>query len=147
MAEVIGAEKIARGIVEAHSAADWARVRESLTPDSVYEEYGTQRRIEGSDAIVAALQGWKKAFPDVKGTVDKALAAGNTVSIEVTWRGTHTGPLETANGSLPASGKAFTLVTSWTMDVQGGKVKDSRHYFDLATILQQIGAPLGPRTA
>ena len=117
MAEVIGAEKIARGIVEAHSAADWARVRESLTPDSVYEEYGTQRRIEGSDAIVAALQGWKKAFPDVKGTVDKALAAGNTVSIEVTWRGTHTGPLETANGSLPESGKAFMLPTAWTMDV------------------------------
>lgn len=106
----------------------------------MYEEYGTQRRIEGSDAVVAALQGWKKAFPDVKGTVDKALAVGNAVSIEVTWRGTHTGPLETANGSLPASGKAFTLVTAWTMDVENGKVKESRHYFDLTTILQQIGA-------
>ena len=141
MAETIGAEKVARRIVEAQSAADWAGMRESFAPDSVLEEYGTQRRIEGSDAIVAALQGWKKAFPDVKVTVDKAVAAGNTVSIEVTWKGTHTGPLETANGSLPASGKAFTLVTAWTMDVQNGKVKDSRHYFDLATLLQQIGAP------
>ena len=141
MAEIIGAEQVARGIVDAHSLSDWAGVRESLAPDSVYEEYGTQRRIEGSDAIVAALQAWKKAFPDVKGTVDKALAAGNAVSIEVTWTGTHTGPLETANGSLPASGKAFTLRTAWTMDVQNEKVKDSRHYFDLPTLLQQIGTP------
>lgn len=140
MADIIGAEKVARGFVEAHSASDWTGVRESLAPDSVYEEYGTQRRIEGPDAIVTALQAWKKAFPDVKGTVDKALAAGNTVSLEVTWRGTHTGPLETANGSLPASGKALTLHTAWTMDVQNGKIKDSRHYFDLATILQQVGA-------
>ena len=57
-------------------------------------------------------------------------------------------PAASALSTVPfTSGKALTLVTSWTMDVQGEKVKDSRHYFDLATILQQIGAPLGPRTA
>lgn len=141
MAENVGPEKVARRIVAAHSASDWAGVRESLAPGSVYEEYGTQRRIEGPDAIVAALQAWKKAFPDVEGTVDNALTAGNTVSIEITWRGTHTGPLETANGSLPASGKAFAFHTAWIMDVQNEKVVGSRHYFDLATLLQQIGAP------
>ena len=140
MADNQGAEKVARAIVDAHSASDWAGAKKSLAPDSVYEEYGTQRRIEGSDAIVAALQGWKVAFPDVKGTVNKALAVENTVALEVTWRGTHTGPLETPNGSIPASGKAFTLVTAWTFDVQNDKIQNSRHYFDILTLLQQIGA-------
>ena len=140
MADNQGAEKVARGIVDAHSASDWAGVKKSLAPDSVYEEYGTQRRIEGSDAIVAALQAWKTAFPDVKGTVNKALADEHTVALEVAWRGTHTGPLETPNGSVPASGKAFTLLTAWTIDVQNDQIQNSRHYFDILTLLQQIGA-------
>ena len=140
MADTQGSEKVARAIVDAHNASDWAGAKNTLAPDSVYEEYGTQRRIEGSDAIVTVLQAWKTAFPDVKGTVNKALANGDTVNLEVTWRGTHSGPLETPNGSLPASGKSFTLVTAWSMDVQNGKIKNSRHYFDILTLLQQIGA-------
>ena len=140
MADTQSIEKVARGIVAAHSAGDWPGVRKSLAPNSVYEEYGTQRRIEGADATVAALQGWKTAFPDVNGVVNKALVAGNTVALEVTWRGTHTGPLSTASGTVPASGKAFVLVTAWTMDLEGDQVRNSRHYFDILTLLQQIGA-------
>jgi steroid delta-isomerase-like uncharacterized protein len=140
MADTQGIEKVARGIVAAHSASDWSGVKKSLAPNSVYEEYGTQRRIEGADATVGALQAWKTAFPDVQGVVDKALVAGDTAALEVTWRGTHTGPLVTATGTLPASGKGFVLVTAWTMDVQGGQIQNSRHYFDILTLLQQIGA-------
>ena len=140
MSDTQNSEKIARALVEAHNTSDWAGAKQCLAPASVYEEYGTQRRIEGSDAIVAALQGWKTAFPDVKGTVDRALANGNTVNIEVTWRGTHSGPLATPNGSLPPTGKTFALVTAWSIDVQGGQIQSSRHYFDMLTLLQQIGA-------
>ena len=32
-------------------------------------------------------------------------ASGNTAVLEVTWKGTHTGPLTTAEGTIPASGK------------------------------------------
>jgi len=140
MADNSSAEKVGRGIVDAHSAGDWAAAAKLLAANSLYEEYGTQRRIEGSDAIVAALQGWKTAFPDVKGTVNRVLSDGNTVDIEVTWRGTHTGPLATPNGALPPSGKTFALVTHWSLDVQGDKIQSSRHYFDMLTLLQQIGA-------
>ena len=133
-------EEVARGIVAAHSAGDWNSLKRLLAPNGVYEEYGTQRRIEGADAIVEALQAWKSAFPDVQGVVDKALVAGDTVGLEVTWRGTHSGPLVTASGAVPASGKAFVLLTAWNLDVQGGQVQNSRHYFDILTLLQQIGA-------
>ena len=140
MADVQGAEKLGRALVDAHSVGDWAAVKGALSPDSVYEEYGTQRRIEGSDAIVAALQGWRRAFPDVKGTVNRVTSGENTAALEITWRGTHMGPLETPNGSVPASGKPLDLQTFWVVDIQDDSVRSSRHYFDTLTILQQIGA-------
>ena len=70
MDELQSIEQVARGIVAAHSAGDWIGVKKALAPNGVCQEYGTQRRIEGADAIVQALQGWKTAFPDVQGVVD-----------------------------------------------------------------------------
>ena len=140
MDELQRIEQVARGIVAAHSAGDWSGAKNALAPNGVYQEYGTQRRIEGADAIVQALQGWKTAFPDVQGVVDAALVAGDTAALEVTWRGTHTGPLATANGTLPPSGKPFVLASSWIMDIKGDQIQGSRHYFDILTLLQQVGA-------
>ena len=129
MDELQRIEQVARGIVAAQSAGDWSGAKKALAPNGVYQEYGTQRRIEGADAIVQALQGWKTAFP-----------AGDTVALEVTWRGTHTGPLATASGTLPPSGKPFVLASSWIMDIKGDQIQGSRHYFDILTLLQQVGA-------
>ncbi len=140
MADNQGTEKVARGILDAFNATDWNGFKKSLAPHSIYEEFGTQRRIEGADAIVVAFQAWKAAGPDVQGTVSKALVDGNTVALEVTWRGTHTGPLETPNGTVPASGKEWMLPTAWTIEVEGDKIQSSRHYFDILTLLQQVGA-------
>ena len=86
--------KIAREAVDAFNASDWERTKALMTPDYLYNEVGTQRRIQGPEEAVAALQGWKKAMPDAKGTVTNAFASGNTVALEITWEGTHTGPLE-----------------------------------------------------
>jgi len=41
--------------------ADWERFRGLLAPDAVYAETGTGRRVEGADAYVALVQGWKRA--------------------------------------------------------------------------------------
>ena len=40
-------------------------------------------------------------MPDVKGSVTNAVASGNTVVLEVTWEGTHTGPLAGPKGAIP----------------------------------------------
>ena len=38
-------------------------------------------------------------MPDVKGTVTNAFASGKKVTLEVTWEGTHTGPLTGSAGT------------------------------------------------
>ena len=132
--------KLAREAVEAFNVSDWARAKALMTDDSLYDEVGTQRRIQGAEEVIAAQQGWKQAMPDVKGTVTNAIASGNTVVLEVTWEGTHTGPFEGPTGSIPPSGKRQVTPSAWILNFEGDKVKDSHHYFDMVTFLRQIGA-------
>lgn len=78
-------------------------------------------------------------MPDVKGTVNQALATGNTVVLEVTWKGTHTGPLQGPSGTIPATGRQQTTRAGWVLNFAGSKITDSRHYFDMLSFMQQLG--------
>jgi steroid delta-isomerase-like uncharacterized protein len=132
--------KIAREQIDAFNSGDWERVRALLTSDSHYHELGTERKIDGPDEIVEVFKGWKKAFPDAAGTVTNAFASGDTAVLEVSWKGTHTGPLTTAEGTIPASGKHQETPGAILYTFEGDKIKESRHYFDSLTLLKQIGA-------
>jgi steroid delta-isomerase-like uncharacterized protein len=132
--------KLARKQIDAFNDGDWDQLRETLASDCRYDELGTQREIEGRDKIVELFKGWKTAFPDAAGTVTSAFASGNKAALEVTWKGTHTGPLTTAAGTIPASGKSQETPAAVFYVFEGAKIKASRHYFDAMTLLKQIGA-------
>ena len=132
--------RVARENIEAFNAGDWQRVKATLAPDSVYDEVGTQRRLQGAEEIIEALKGWKQAMPDVRGTVTNAVASGNTVTQEITWEGTQTGPLAGPGGTIPASGKRQVTRAAWIATIQGDKISESRQYFDMMSLLQQLGA-------
>jgi predicted ester cyclase len=68
-------------------------VRHLVTPDMVYDEVSTNRKVEGLDAVLSLRQGWAQAFPDSRATFHNALASGTTVVLEMTWKGTHQGPM------------------------------------------------------
>src|SRR5205814_9060730 len=85
--------KIAREQVAAFNSGDWERLQAGLAADCRYDELGTARTIAGPEQIVELFKGWKQAFPDAVGTVTSAVASGDMVALEVTWNGTHTGPL------------------------------------------------------
>jgi steroid delta-isomerase-like uncharacterized protein len=130
----------AKEIVTGYSTADWKALKNILAPDALYDEIGTQRKIKGPDQIVQALQGWKQAMTDSKGTVTNAYASGDTVTLEITWQGTHNGPFTGPTGTLPPSGKHQTTPAAMIVKFQGNKVKELHHYFDMMSFLQQIGA-------
>ena len=132
--------KVAREQIDAFNTGDWEQLRAMLASDALYDELGTQRKIDGPDKIVELFRGWKTAFPDAVGTVTSAVASGNKAALEVTWKGTHTGPLETAEGTIPASGKRQETPAAVFFAFEGDKIKESRHYFDSMTLLKQIGA-------
>jgi len=130
---------LARGAVEAFNASDWEEYKTAMTSDCVYDEVGTSRILRGVGEIIRCLQEWKQAMPDVRGTVTNAWAVGNTVVLEITWKGTHTGPLQGPSGMVPPTGKQQTTRAGWVLNFDGGKIKDSRHYFDMFSFMQQLG--------
>jgi steroid delta-isomerase-like uncharacterized protein len=132
--------QLARKQIAAFNSGDWDQLGAGLAPDSRYDELGTQRKIEGSEKVVELFKSWKTAFPDAVGTVTSAVASGNKAALEVTWKGTHSGPLATAEGTIPASGKLQETPAAFFFTFDGEKVKESRHYFDSMTLLKQIGA-------
>jgi len=143
LSEVLTADamvKIAREQVDAFNRGDWEGVRAGLASDSHYDELGTQRKIDGPEKIVELFKGWKQAFPDAVGTVTSTVSSGDKAALEVTWRGTHTGPLATAEGTIPASGKRQETPAAFFFTFAGDKIKESRHYFDSLTLLKQIDA-------
>jgi steroid delta-isomerase-like uncharacterized protein len=133
-------DQIARKIVTEYSSSNWTGLKSILTPDAVYNEVGTQRRVQGPDAIVQALQGWKTAMTDSGGNVTSSFASGDRVALQIMWQGTHNGPFTGPAGTLPPSGKHQKTAAAMIVKFQGDKVKEIDHYFDMLTFLQQIGA-------
>jgi len=144
MANVI---EIAKAAVTAYNDKDWSKGKDILAADAVYDEKGTRRRIQGAGEIIEAWQGWARAFPDSKATFVRAFVSGDTAVLELVWKGVHTGPLQTPTGTIPPSNKPIELPACQIVQVEGGKVKSATHYFDMLTMLTQIGATGAVKTA
>jgi steroid delta-isomerase-like uncharacterized protein len=123
----------------AFNEKDWDAVRASITSDFVYDEVATNRKVQGVEQVIPLWQGWATAFPDAKCTFDRVLPGDSTVVLELTWNGTHKGPLPTPQGPIPATGKRIDIRACFVTEIAGDKAKMQRHYFDMATMLQQLG--------
>jgi steroid delta-isomerase-like uncharacterized protein len=131
--------QVARAPVEAYNDKNWHRLRSAVAPDFVYEEVATQRRIEGADALVACWQTWARAFPDSKGRVEEQFVSEKAAVLEVTWLGTHTGLLDLPGGPVTPTNRPIKLQSCQVLELRDGKAQSIRHYFDIATLLQQLG--------
>jgi steroid delta-isomerase-like uncharacterized protein len=130
----------AKAATIAYNDKNWDKVKGLFAENGLYDEKGTGRRIQGVGQILEAWQGWAKAIPDSKATFVAEHASGDTAILEVVWKGTHTGPLHTASDTIPPSNKRIELPACQVIKIEGGRVKTYTHYFDMVTLLTQIGA-------
>lgn len=140
---MVSAIEIGKASVIAFNDKNWGDAKDSLATDAVYDEKGTHRRIQGAGEIIEAWQGWALAFPDAKATFVREFASEDTAVLELVWKGVHTGPLQTPTGTIPASNKPIEMQACQVVQVEGGKIKSLSHYFDMLTMLTQIGATTG----
>lgn len=129
----------AKAPVLAYNEKNWDKVRTSITPDFIYDEVPTRRKLQGADQVIPVWQGWAQAFPDSKATFNDSLVSGDSVVFEVTWKGTHKGPLQTPTGPVAATGKPIEIRACMIIEMAGEKAKAQRHYFDMATLFEQLG--------
>lgn len=130
---------LAHESVDAFNTRDWDRMASLRTPNSVYDEVSTGRRLTGHTEILNAMRGWTNAFSDLRGTVNNTLEQGDTVVVEVTWTGTHDGPLEGPSGTIPPSGKTVTTRAIEVFKCQNDQIVEARHYFDQLNMMKQMG--------
>ena len=77
----------------------------------------------------------------------REFVSGDTAVLELVWIGIHTGPLQTPTGTIPPSNKPIEMPACQVVQVESGKVKSASHYFDMLTMLTQIGATGAVKTA
>jgi steroid delta-isomerase-like uncharacterized protein len=131
---------VAKANILAFNEKNWDKVRATITPTVVYDEVGTLRKVQGMNDVLATWRGWAEAFPDARARFDNEYVSGTTVVLELTWTGTHSGQLQTPNGEIEPSGKKISVRACQVIETTGDKVSAVRHYFDMTTLLRQLGA-------
>jgi steroid delta-isomerase-like uncharacterized protein len=142
MANII---EVAKAAIVAYNDKDWDKAKELFAAEAAYDEKATHRRIEGISQIINVWQSWASAISDLKATIVREFATidGSIVMMEVVWKGVHTGPLQTSSSTIPASNKPIEVPACLVIEIASWKVKIFTHYFDMMTLLSQIGAAKG----
>jgi steroid delta-isomerase-like uncharacterized protein len=139
MASVEKMKEILEKQLKAFSQGDWKAYRETLADRSIYEEEATNRRATGPDEIVRTVEPWLKGFPDCVGHIKEAIGSGDAIVAELEWTGTHKAALAGPFGSIPATNKQVRVPAVLVLRFEGDRIREARHYFDLLSLLRQLG--------
>jgi len=131
--------------VAAFNAHDEKALHELHADDIKFNAPGGFKATNAKDATGFAMT-WLKAFPDGKMTVRTELISGPWVVQEVVMEGTHTAPLESPNGPIPATYKKVKGYGVQLLKVDNGKITEARIYFDQLDQMAQLGLIPAPTT-
>jgi len=95
--------------------------------------------LRGLDAFRAVIRVFPDAFPDIEFTVHTWVETGDWLVVEGRVRGTHTGPLKTPEGEIPATGKRLDLRFVDILQARGDKFCLLHVYFDRLEMMSQLG--------
>ena len=111
-------------------------IDELIADNFVATVVGAPEQIRGPQGFREFVVMYRKAFPDLRITVDEQVAEGETVVTRWTATGTNEGDLM----GIPATGKQATTAGININRVSGGKLIEGWGLFDQLGLLQQIGA-------
>jgi predicted ester cyclase len=132
------ARDVGAKFVDAFNAHDESRIR-NLNADNTALEAPGDIRLQGKEAATQYAMAWLNAFPDSRMTVNNELESGDWIVQEITFEGTHQGTLSTPTGDVPPTNRRLTGRATQIVRVEGGKVVDTRLYFDQVQVLTQLG--------
>lgn len=130
---------LAKDSYDAWNERDFDRAAANMAPDAKITVVGTGETFVGPDGARAFSKMWADAFPDGSITVDRIVGEGDSVVVEFTGRGTHTGTLATSMGSIAATGRELTLKLCDVYRFQDGKIQEQHAYFDTGSLMAQLG--------
>jgi steroid delta-isomerase-like uncharacterized protein len=93
----------------------------------------------GPEGYRSDYERWRTAFPDGTVKITNVIADADWVVVEYTNSGTNTGPLHTAIGDFPPTNRKIEVQYCSVMHIKNGKVISGRDYYDVSSILRQLG--------
>ena len=138
----IATPKLADQLVDAWNSLEPQRVVDVLTDDHTYEDVTFAVVCRGAAETRGFFQDAYSAFPDLRFTLTSAAAGAERGAMEWTMTGTHHGDMP----GLPATGKPFSVRGATVFEIAAEKISAVRDYWDLATLLRQIGLMAEPAT-
>jgi ketosteroid isomerase-like protein len=95
--------------------------------------------LRGRAALVEVLRAYRAAFPDLRHRVLHHVEAEGTIALELIVEGTHTGPMMTPQGAVPATGRQVVWESCDYIRVKGGRVASWHVYHDTVPFLTALG--------
>ena len=128
--------KVIREHIRQESTQDLEGLLAGMTRDCICAVNISPKPFVGPKAVADRyLQQWR-GFPDFKVRVRRIVAEGtHFVVTENEWRGTHRGPFF----GIPPTGKRAKIRACVLWEFRGKRLRAETVYFDLATVLTQIG--------
>ncbi len=124
------------------SNKDWAGVTSLYATDAVLID--PTGRYEGREAIQQYLEKADEPFSDGRMETSRLVQEGDAVVAEWTGWATNTGPLAMPDGTeIPATGKTIEVSGVSVVTVKDGKFATERDYFDIMSMMTQLGLMLG----
>ena len=80
-----------------------------------------------------------QAFNDAKIEIQRIIPTDQYFAAEFIGRGTHTGALESAGISIPATNRKVELPCCEVGMIENGKIRSGTTYYDAATLMHQLG--------
>ena len=131
--------------VAAFNAHDEKALNALHADDIRFNAPGGFKATNAKDATAYAMT-WLKAFPDGKMKVRSEITSGPWVVQEILMEGTHTAPLESPTGTIPATNKKVVGYGVQLIRVEDGKIAEARIYFDQLDQMSQLGLIPTPAT-
>ncbi|HLX13572.1 MAG TPA: ester cyclase [Bacteroidota bacterium] len=127
-------KKHTREAFDALNASDWSKFC-TFVADNFAEHNPGPGEGPGCKGVTDFFTGFKKAFPDLKMTIQDIVASGDEVWVRSIVTGTQKGDFM----GIPASGKSFKIDGYDVIKIKNGKATDHWGVLDMASMMQQIG--------
>jgi steroid delta-isomerase-like uncharacterized protein len=118
------------------NAHDVEKIASFVTDDIVCYNGARDQTFHGKDEFKAWPKGSFDAIPDFKLDITSLTGSGDMLACEWIFTGTLSGSL---SSGVPPTGKSFSVRGSTIAQTKDGKIQREADYWDLTTLLRQVG--------
>ncbi len=94
--------------------------------------------LAGLNAVTDWIAVFWRAFPDLRHEILSSVESDDMAAAEVRFAGTHTGPLASPEGDIPATGKSFAFSYAHVTRFADGVIVEDHVYLDQMDFLTQL---------